>query len=391
MSLGNTLQDEDDIYQECIDNSYALLGYGKRIDFTGCDTKDSVRNKLIESGIDVESNSYTLTSVNCFKNEVRNGDVLVVSDGNHKFRAIGMVTGDYKFLNNEERPGFQQLRPVSWLRRYEPSLPIERLFLKSLSQMTLYELRPKTIDMVKLQQLLAPVDEAMQTPKPHVLIIDEINRGNISRIFGELITLLESDKRKGCADARSVVLPYSKERFSVPDNVYVVGTMNSADRSLAQIDIALRRRFSFIEVPPNPLLLRGVVVHNVDMGELLDAINQRIEVLLDRDHQIGHAYLLPLKRLTKNSDKEELVAQIFEFKIIPLLQEYFFDDWQRIAWVLNDHRKKQEHRFILDGGINNIVALFGNEISDHVNDRRNRVNPQAFAEPEAYRGVLAVK
>lgn len=167
--------------------------------------------------------------------------------------------------------------------------------------------------------------------KSFVLIIDEINRGNISRIFGELITLIEDSKRQGAEEELSVTLPYSKEEFSVPSNVYIIGTMNSSDRSLTGLDIALRRRFTFIEMPPKPELLNDVEVEGLNIGELLKVINQRIEVLLDRDHCIGHANFMALN---SNSEIKEL-AQIFKQKIIPQLQEYFFDDWSKINMVLN--------------------------------------------------------
>ncbi|NHB58844.1 AAA domain-containing protein [Acinetobacter sp. 194] len=167
--------------------------------------------------------------------------------------------------------------------------------------------------------------------KNFVLIIDEINRGNISRIFGELITLLEASKRQGAEEELSVTLPYSKEEFSVPSNVYIIGTMNSSDRSLTGLDIALRRRFTFVEMPPKPELLIEIEVEGVNVGELLKIINQRIEVLLDRDHCIGHANFMSLN---KDRSREHLSA-IFKQKIIPQLQEYFFDDWAKINMVLN--------------------------------------------------------
>ncbi|MFV5383794.1 McrB family protein [Acinetobacter junii] len=170
-----------------------------------------------------------------------------------------------------------------------------------------------------------------QPTKPHVLIIDEINRGNISRIFGELITLIEATKRAGADEALSVTLPYSKEEFAVPDNVYIIGTMNSSDRSLTGLDIALRRRFTFIEMPPQPNLLRDMSVEGVDIERLLTVINQRIEILIDRDHCIGHANFMVLKE----QPTLENLAHIFKQKIIPQLQEYFFDDWAKINLVLN--------------------------------------------------------
>jgi len=181
--------------------------------------------------------------------------------------------------------------------------------------------------------------------EPRVLIIDEINRGNISKIFGELITLIEPSKRAGSLESLSVILPYSKSRFEVPANLYIVGTMNTADRSLAAVDIALRRRFHFEEVAPDAALLDGVEIAGIDIGALLRIINARIEVLLDREHRIGHAYFMGLEA----SDDIAPLRRIFEAQIIPLLEEYFFEDWQRIRLVLNDHRKDDpDDRFVIE-------------------------------------------
>lgn len=167
--------------------------------------------------------------------------------------------------------------------------------------------------------------------QPNVIIIDEINRGNISRIFGELITLIEDSKRAGAEEELSVTLPYSKQEFTVPQNIYIIGTMNSSDRSLTGLDVALRRRFTFIEMPPRPELLSGVSVEGIDIEKLLTVINQRIEVLLDRDHFIGHANFMHLKEQPTLNN----LSNIFKQKIIPQLQEYFFDDWAKINLVLN--------------------------------------------------------
>ncbi|HEO1838279.1 AAA family ATPase [Acinetobacter baumannii] len=169
-----------------------------------------------------------------------------------------------------------------------------------------------------------------------ILIIDEINRGNISRIFGELITLIEDSKRQGNDEELSTILPYSKEEFSIPNNLYIIGTMNSSDRSLTGLDVALRRRFEFIEMPPRPELLKNdegedLEIDGLNIVKLLTVMNKRIEILLDRDHCIGHANFIPLIV----EPKIEKLAKIFQQKIIPQLQEYFFDDWEKIDAVLN--------------------------------------------------------
>ena len=166
-----------------------------------------------------------------------------------------------------------------------------------------------------------------EEPKTHVLIIDEINRGNVSAIFGELITLLEEDKRKGNKEHTEAKLPYSGNKFSVPNNVYIIGTMNTADRSVEALDTALRRRFSFVEMQPNPNHEDLSEVGQVELKKLLKTINERIEVLIDKDHQIGHSYFIGIE------DIDGLI-RTFKDKIIPLLEEYFYGDFGKIGLVL---------------------------------------------------------
>lgn len=173
------------------------------------------------------------------------------------------------------------------------------------------------------------IDAGNDPENRYAIFIDEINRGNVSSIFGELITLLEADKRKGAKNEIEVVLPYSKKIFSVPQNLDVYGTMNTADRSVEALDTALRRRFSFVEMMPKAELLKGIVIEDVELDKLLKTINERIEILIDRDHTIGHAYFINVKTV-------EDLKETFKNNIIPLLQEYFFGDYGKIGLVLGE-------------------------------------------------------
>ena len=170
-----------------------------------------------------------------------------------------------------------------------------------------------------------------ETDERFVLVIDEINRGNIAKIFGELITLIEDSRRLGQEDATEVTLPYSGDSFGVPDNLYIIGTMNTADRSIQLLDTALRRRFTFMEMMPKPKHHKiETDIDGVNCRDMLTAINNRIAALLDREHQIGHTYLF-------NVASMEELSFTFRNRIFPLLQEYFFDDWVKIRAVLGNN------------------------------------------------------
>lgn len=235
-----------------------------------------------------------------------------------------------------------------------------------------------------LKEYVADVVNHESTSQPFVLIIDEINRGNISNIFGELITLIEPSKRAGGAEALSVKLPYSKESFSVPSNLYIIGTMNTADKSLAQVDIALRRRFEFTEMMPKHELLSDVFVKGIDIAKLLKTINQRIELLYDREHTVGHSFFLPLK----NEPSIERLGRIFELEILPLLEEYFFEDWERVGQVLGDHLKTEPSLKFIEEKFTDasVLTLMGSDWSQD-GIRIYQRNKAALLNPEAYKGI----
>lgn len=240
---------------------------------------------------------------------------------------------------------------------------------------------------------------ARQAPDQRfAMVIDEINRGNISKIFGELITLIEPDKREGAKYPVSVTLPYSGESFGVPSNVDVICTMNTADRSLALVDTALRRRFEFVESMPKPSVLKDIIVHHngmdIHIEQLLETLNKRIEALYDRDHTVGHAYFTCFKEIS-DADRFNVLKSVFRNKIIPLLEEYFFEDWQKIRLVLGDNQKhEQKHQFVQEiGREDDLQTLFGrdHELEQYALRSRYQLNEAALDEPGAYVGIYDAK
>lgn len=334
----------------------------------------------------LKDSSHPVQQVTQFCLGMQPGDIVIVSDGNHKFRAIGEVCGAYQAVARKD-DSYGQRRDVKWLCTFSPSRPVEELLDKNFSQKTLYRLADTVIRRESLARLLQADRAEEEDSLPYVLIIDEINRGNVSRIFGELITLVE-DSHRACLPGSScrretvtVRLPYSRDSFSVPENIYIIGTMNTADQSLTGLDVALRRRFAFTEMPPRPELLenRRLEGSTVTLRDLLDCLNQRIAALLDKDHCLGHAYFMGLGDSVSVAE----LSDVFKKHIVPLLEEYFFADWEKIQWVLNDHRKALSCRFVFQEGAQ-MALLFGDDVRLPERVESWRWNPSAFEDMNAY-------
>lgn len=230
----------------------------------------------------------------------------------------------------------------------------------------------------------------------YAIFIDEINRGNISKIFGELISLIEVDKRAGMSNAMSLQLSYSGDLFSVPANVDIIGAMNTADRSLALMDTALRRRFDFIEMMPDLSLLSGSKVKGIELEPLLEKLNSRIEALYDREHTLGHAFFMPVKNAIDAGDEEAAFKQLkiaFQKKIIPLLQEYFFDDWNKIRLVLADNQKQDDSLQFVIEKTDDLDTIFGNNHGLRRHDQQSTAyeletfDQEIWNMPQAYRAI----
>ena len=335
MSIGEANNPEDaHLFEEAIAGSHALLGWD---DIDWSDDKYAEREAIIEAckttghyQTDVDARSGAVQMPFIFRNWVREGDIVIVSKGNSLFRAIGEFTGDYEFHPRPEG-GYAHRRSVRWHWTDRGGVPVSEIYTRRFMQKSIYLLHDTELNIPALERYLnSQQTEGPAEPEPFVLIIDEINRANISKVFGELITLLEPDKRLGQPNALKVRLPYSGDDFGVPSNLHILATMNTADRSIALLDTALRRRFTFREMMPDPSLLAGAAGRcGLDLPRILNSLNERIEYLYDREHQIGHAYFTGC---TSRAD----VDAVMRNRVIPLLAEYFFEDSEKIAAVLGD-------------------------------------------------------
>jgi 5-methylcytosine-specific restriction protein B len=330
MGLG-AIGAEDFVYEAAIEGDYIVLGWGGDVDWSDPRFDDQAEVEREWKSKDRASNSPSnYTQLWPFRARMKKGDIVIVPYGNSAFRAVAEVTGDYEFVPGSDGE-YNHRRKVNWLLKLSEPLPLDTVVEGKFTMRTLYPISEKRLNKPALRRLLAADGgEASGPPDQFVLIIDEINRANVSKVFGELITLIEPDKRLGQENELEVLLPYSRKPFGVPDNLHIVGTMNTADRSIALLDTALRRRFEFVEVAPSPKTLQEAAAKTgLPLVEVLSALNDRIEYLVDRDHRIGHAFFV-------GCASREAVDRAFKDKVIPLLQEYFFEDWRKVALVLGE-------------------------------------------------------
>jgi hypothetical protein len=395
MSLGGKHRPE--IHDYCIENEIITLGWGGDRDLRDIsDTKDwhEYNDNFIGALPDLFSeSSFHVTASYIFLNKMNVGDVVLISKGNQVIDAIGIIMGDYSH-ESSNTIGYPHYRKVEWIAKDINTSP-SRFVRKGISQMSIYEFYTKDIIFKAFEELSKPTERS----RPYVLIIDEINRGNISSILGELITLIEPSKRLDMEEELTVTLPYSKSEFGVPSNLHILGTMNTADRSIALLDTALRRRFEFEEMMPDPKLLKNMKVEeyeDINLELILKKINERIEFLLDRDHMIGHSYFMGIVTYDDLCD-------VFQNKVIPLLQEYFYNDWEKVRLVLGDNDKwgKNKNEQLVQikekYDIEKEKGLFGEDLEDYEDEIIYQVNPLLLYQekekisPQAFIKIYTVK
>lgn len=325
-----------------------------------------------------------------FAEEVNPGDIILSFKTRKTIDGIAVVTGDAEVLENKDV--YQTARPVKWLAKNIDADITGINSGKLLHRMTFAKVPYMDVkDVVLLAQKYNPAlahAVIKENTQPYVFIIDEINRGNISKIFGELITLIENTKRAGMPEEASAILPYSGSKFSVPSNVYILGTMNTADRSIALMDTALRRRFQFIEMMPDIEVLRKIhadKVADLDVAKMLSVINDRITCLYDREHTIGHAFFTGLRG---EKATIENLASVFEKSVIPLLQEYFYEDYEKIQLVLGENEGvPSELKFIKDEKVK-AVNLFKGDVNEDILPKVTySVNKEAFGNIDSYKKI----
>lgn len=352
---------------ECMQNGHIRVGYDRYGENISDDTN------FVDGGRNV---------INAFIYKMKVGDIVLSCYSATTIDAIGVVTGGYEW--HEEYEHYKRLRKVDWIVKdiREDIVGINNG--RTLTLSSVYKLTISLADVMEIIARKAPaITAAEEKKKNYVFVIDEINRGNISKIFGELITLIEPTKRIGQPEGMKAKLPYSQQAFGVPDNVYIIGTMNTADRSIATIDTALRRRFRFQEILPDAEVLEGIYVDDMSIKDMFIKMNRRIAVLYDREHTLGHAYFLPLK--TKPAI--ETLASIFADSIIPLLQEYFYEDYEKIRLVLGDNKKQNREEQFIIAVKNNCNELFGSAEYDFDESDTYEINAEAFENIDAYRFI----
>ncbi|MEF7637402.1 AAA family ATPase [Bacillus thuringiensis] len=361
--------------EECFKNGYIKIGWAEQEQFIN-EQNDSVNGTVRRILLN-------------FQEEMQEQDLVFIQRSNTTIDAIGIIDGPYEFDDSDKR--YPRKRKVKWIATNINEEVYALNKNTKLDRKTVYPLRKMDIEgVINLIEKYISTKEinVEKNIDPYVFIIDEINRGNISKIFGELITLIEPTKRIGASEQTTALLPYTGEEFGVPNNVHIIGTMNTADKSISLMDAALRRRFKFIEMMPDIEILKELGIHEIeeiDIPAILKAMNERIEFLYDREHTIGHAFFTPL--VGEENQSIQNLAHIFLNDIIPLLQEYFYEDYSKIQLVLGDNAKTDNiNKFVLDTEVKLKNIFKGNPDID-LPEKKYEIQTEAFYRADSYKQI----
>lgn len=350
----NSRERDDQTYNYCLENDYIALDMLGGIDYSILENTKNWEQAKEEIGEiyffeqNDDSKRLGVQAIYYFKNYMKKGDLFFVSNDHNRITSIGRIKGIYEFM---DIPGirYHHFRKVEWIIK-ECSIPSEKFYDKKFSEQIIYQLNRKDIN---TDNLLNFIGKNGGRKRNYVLIIDEINKGDIKNIFGEALTLIDPQKRLGQNEEMKIRLPFSNDELVVPDNLYIIGTMNTPIQSEI-FDQALRRRFDFVKLNINYDILK-FKIDGIEIDKMLKMINKRLDFLTDNKFEIGHAYFIELKI----NPSFEMLKNIFINKIIPLLQYVFNNDNEKIALVLGDNQKKKnELKFILSEKPD-IKKLFG--------------------------------
>ncbi|MFN8674069.1 MAG: AAA family ATPase [Candidatus Sericytochromatia bacterium] len=359
-SIGTAAKEKDNSsINYCFENDYIFLDMLGGIDYSILEdtdnwekAKEEIEQAYLYDGQSYDQKRLGIQSIFYFKNHMKKNDIILVSNDNEKIIGIASVKGNYEF---KDLAGvrYNHFRKVDWIIK-NCNIPVSKFYRKEFSEQPIYELVKRNIIIENVSNFISNQEKRRRN---YVIIIDEINKGNIYNIFGEVLTLIESSKRIGKKDSLTIKLPYSGENFGVPDNLYIIGTMNSSDKK-ALLDQTIRRRFDFVKLDVDYSLL-NFKIDGIEIDRLLQSINNRIEYLSDENNCIGHSYFM---NLIDNPTFEQLL-EIFSKQIIPLLEYNFDYDYEKISLILADNKKKNiKDKFVKNKDLD-IKKLFGKKIN----------------------------
>ena len=365
-------KNSDYIFEYFIESNCIAIDFGN-VNYSNLKVSDDMKNSL-----QWLNNKFTFRDVKRFKLFMKRDDIIVLSDGSGKIRAIGKVIGDYIYSEDSEIP-YNHFRAVEWL--YVSDYIDEKIILinKKFSNKSIYMIGKFDLNIDGIRSLISERSKYETHSNNYVLIIDDINKANISNVFGEALGLVDEDRRKGEKNHIKIMLPYSNDKFSVPRNLYIIGIMNTDEKSIFKLDSRVHKNFEMIEYKANEIFLAGDV-EGINISEFFKIINKRIEYLLDKEHTIGHSYFIK-----DNIDFEMLVA-IIKNRVIPIIKEYFNDDLEKVGIVLGGIGEMGDNNFFISKEDINIGELFNSMLVENISRSRYTIveNPSKEAFRRAY-------